>query len=155
MKYEDLKIGQKVKVVCSWPDNHDGWEDGWVVQMNKYVNNNKGYTISSFDKGGIKFLEDREWHFPWQSLELVGDNLKEINVTTTQVSVFRKGINPIFGEGVTHIRIEDEAAGPFIIISQNDDEIRLDEDEIQTVADAALKLLNDSRIILEKTNDKS
>lgn len=72
--------------------------------------------------------------------------MKEINTIATQVSVFRKNINPIYGEGVTHIRIEDEAAGPFIILLQDGQEIRLDEDEIQIIADAALKLLNDSRV---------
>ena len=60
------------------------------------------------------------------------------------VSVYRENENPIFGEGVTHIMIEDEAAGPFIILKQYTDEgtmeIKLDFNEVDSVFDAIKKL---------------
>ena len=58
-------------------------------------------------------------------------------------SVYREGENPLFGE-VTHIMIEDEAAGPFIILKQATDEgnmeIRLDFTEVDIIFETIKKL---------------
>ena len=39
--------------------------------------------------------------------------------------------NPIFGEGVTTITIDDEAAGGFIVLTQDDQTIKLDLDKFE------------------------
>ncbi|NCU32974.1 MAG: hypothetical protein EOM23_08610 [Candidatus Moranbacteria bacterium] len=52
--------------------------------------------------------------------------------------------NPIYGDS-THISIEDESGGGFIVVAQHTDdgkmEIRLDKDEIEEVLRIANKLL--------------
>jgi hypothetical protein len=64
----------------------------------------------------------------------------------TAVSVFPEGENPVFSEQATHIRIEDEAAGPFLVISQPNDRawIRIsDNKELYAICEAAAALLRD------------
>lgn len=52
--------------------------------------------------------------------------------------------NPIFGERVTRVRLDDEAGGPFVKIIQSTDEglqeIRVDFDEVEHIVKAIEKL---------------
>ena len=86
-------------------------------------------------------------------------------VTPITVSVHSVTENPIFGEGVTKISLEDDAAGPYIVLTQNDYEheeltgkIRLDDDEIEVVMKAAKDLLkaypNAEKVTSEKISRK-
>ena len=43
--------------------------------------------------------------------------------------------NPIFGDSVTSVEIVDEAGGAFILISQDDDELRFNFDEFHYLAE--------------------
>lgn len=66
--------------------------------------------------------------------------------TTIEVSVHPAGNHPVFGEGNTYVRLEDEGGGAFIVLRQtNDDskpgEIRLDPHELEAVMRAAKQLL--------------
>jgi hypothetical protein len=58
--------------------------------------------------------------------------------------------DPIFGENSIRIKIEDENGGPFIVLEQDDNEVRMDEDEIQLICDIALNMLKDYK---EKTGE--
>ncbi len=49
--------------------------------------------------------------------------------------------NPIFGDDITTITIDDEACGGFIVLTQNEQTIRLDPDELQLIAKTAIKML--------------
>lgn len=49
--------------------------------------------------------------------------------------------NPIFGDDVTTITIDDEACGGFIVLSQNDQTIKVDIEELQLITKTAIKLL--------------
>jgi hypothetical protein len=49
--------------------------------------------------------------------------------------------NPIFGEGVITITIDDEACGGFIVLTQEEQTIKLDPDELQLITKTAMKLL--------------
>lgn len=49
--------------------------------------------------------------------------------------------NPIFGDGVTTITIDDEAAGGYIVLTQDDQTIRLDLEELQLITKTAMKML--------------
>lgn len=40
-------------------------------------------------------------------------------LTITKISVHAPGTSPVFGEGTLFVEIADDAAGPFIVISQN------------------------------------
>lgn len=65
--------------------------------------------------------------------------------TILSIAVHPENDNPVFGEGSTHIRIEDEAGGPFIVLSQSRDdsqsgEIRLDFEEVEMITDVIYTL---------------
>lgn len=71
-------------------------------------------------------------------------------VTTVAVAVHRVGDNPIFGESVTDIRVDDDAGGPYIVISQEGrdmgpdvkpGELAFELDELRIVMGAAMRLL--------------
>ena len=62
------------------------------------------------------------------------------------ISVHREGDNPVFGETVTIVTLDDEAGGPFIRLEQIHDSIEpgkliLDLEELELCLKAARKLL--------------
>jgi len=70
----------------------------------------------------------------------------DYKVTELAVSVHAPNDNPIFGVSSTHIRIEDEAGGGFIILSQSNEvnkpgELRFDIEELYIVYNEAVKLM--------------
>jgi len=74
--------------------------------------------------------------------------------TIMTVSVHRPDVNPVFGHGVTHVSIDDEAGGSFIILTQFDDNIepgkvRLDLDELEEIIEVARELLKQEGLPLE------
>lgn len=64
-------------------------------------------------------------------------------------SVFREGESPIFGESATHVLVEDEAAGPFIVLKQSHElkEMRFDLDELLAIADIAKRLIQEHQAL--------
>lgn len=74
---------------------------------------------------------------------------RDITVTPVAVAVHRVGDSPVFGESMTHIRVEDDAAGPYIVISQpagregdlKPGELAFDADELPVIYQAAMRLL--------------
>lgn len=63
-----------------------------------------------------------------------------MKLTVTEIAVHKEGESPIFGEIVTHVKLDDEGGGPFIKITQHNDtkmdEIRLDFNEIEYILKA-------------------
>ncbi len=49
--------------------------------------------------------------------------------------------NPIFGDDITTITIDDDAAGGYIVLSQNEQTIKIDPDELQLITKTAMKML--------------
>lgn len=75
---------------------------------------------------------------------------RDLIVTTVAVAVHRAGDSPIFGESMTLLRVEDDAAGPYIVMSQpagrpetdiKPTELALDLDELRVVMGAGMRLL--------------
>jgi hypothetical protein len=68
-----------------------------------------------------------------------------MNTIPLKYSVFGKNDNPIFGEFATHISIDDEAAGGFIVLEQFPDDghqkIKLDLPELEEILRLANKLI--------------
>ena len=67
--------------------------------------------------------------------------------TTLKVAVHREDVNPVFGEGVTYVIVDDEAGGPFLVIEQHDDDVRpgtvrFDYEEFLAVSEAAKTLMH-------------
>ena len=67
------------------------------------------------------------------------------NAIPIKYSVFPDNSNPIFGEGTTHVEIDDEAAGGFIVLTQFPDEgeqkIRLDIAELEKIIEIAKNMM--------------
>jgi hypothetical protein len=65
--------------------------------------------------------------------------------TIIRIAIHPENVNPVYGEGVTHVHIQDEAAGPFITLSQVGDEkfecVRIDLDELELITAEAKKLI--------------
>jgi hypothetical protein len=63
-----------------------------------------------------------------------------MKLTVTEIAVHKETENPIFGELVTHVKLDDEAGGMFIKLVQSTDagynEIRLDFNEIEYILKA-------------------
>lgn len=63
-----------------------------------------------------------------------------MKLTVTEIAVHKEGESPIFGDIVTHVKLDDEGGGTFIkIVQHNDtkmDEIRLDFNEIEYILKA-------------------
>lgn len=66
--------------------------------------------------------------------------------TIIRISIHPENVNPVYGEGVTHLCILDEAAGPFFTLSQvgedKSDCIRVDMEELELITAEAKKLIN-------------
>ena len=74
--------------------------------------------------------------------------MSDIKTTTISVAVHRAEINPIFGEGVTRVSLDDETGGPFVVLRQYEDElgngeVRLEIEELRAITAAAEKLIAD------------
>jgi len=44
--------------------------------------------------------------------------------TILKIAIHTENMNPIFGESVTHVGVDDDAGGPFLVLSQCNDEIK-------------------------------
>ena len=62
-------------------------------------------------------------------------------------SMFYEKDNPVFGESATHISIDDEAGGGYIVLEQFPDDgpqkLRLDIDELKQILSVANKLMSE------------
>jgi len=70
----------------------------------------------------------------------------KLKATPLTVAVHYEKDNPVFGESTTHITLEDEAGGAFIILKQCHDQIepgqvRLDMDELELICKIARKMV--------------
>jgi hypothetical protein len=70
-----------------------------------------------------------------------------MKLTVTEIAVHKEGESPIFGDIVTHVKLDDEGAGTFIKIMQSSDtqmnEIRLDFNEVEYII-KAIEMLKES-----------
>lgn len=66
--------------------------------------------------------------------------------TVLQISIHNEKENPIFGEGATYLKIEDDGAGGFFILSQALDsglqELRIDPEELYLLVKKGKKIMN-------------
>lgn len=63
------------------------------------------------------------------------------------VNLYREGDNPIFGESVISVTVEDEAAGPYFKVSQSMDshsgELLLNFEEVEPLFDLMQQMMKD------------
>ena len=66
-------------------------------------------------------------------------------ITPLQVSVHRRGDNPVYSERSIKVTVDDEGGGPFIVLDSNEgmkDGLRIDMDELEAVTAAARQLIS-------------
>jgi len=66
-------------------------------------------------------------------------------ITPLQVSVHRRGDNPVYSERSIKVTVDDEGGGPFIMLESNEGNgngLRIDMDELDAVTAAARKLIS-------------
>lgn len=60
-----------------------------------------------------------------------------MKLTVTEITLHKEDESPIFGETVTHVRLDDEGGGTFIKITQHNDtemgELRIDFNEVEYI----------------------
>lgn len=65
--------------------------------------------------------------------------------TIIKISIHLENVNPRNGEGVTHVHIQDEGAGPFLALSQEGEDkhecIKTDIEELEIITAEAKKLI--------------
>jgi hypothetical protein len=81
--------------------------------------------------------------------EIMTENkMSNYKTTIMQVSIHHESVNPVFGHGNTYVSVDDEAAGPFLVIEQHDDDggehgkLRFEYEEFAAVAEAAKMLMH-------------
>lgn len=92
---------------------------------------NPGYIVRNID---LRSSSNSKDEFGWT-----------YKATPLKVSIHNRITNPIFGEQVTHLEIDDEAAGPFLILNQEClgemNTIRLDIEELEVIVKEARKMI--------------
>jgi hypothetical protein len=65
--------------------------------------------------------------------------------TIIRIAIHPENVNPVYGEGVTHVCIQDEGAGPFLELSQEGEDklecIQTDIEELELITAEAKKLI--------------
>lgn len=65
--------------------------------------------------------------------------------TIIRISIHPENVNPVYGEGVTHVHVQDESRGPFLTLSQVGEEkfecVRIDIEELELITAEAKKLI--------------
>lgn len=75
----------------------------------------------------------------------------ELMTTVRSIAIHRKGDNPIFGETVIEVSLEDDAAGAYIIVKSNmeglaNGEIKLCYEEVQKILEVSSRLMKQESI---------
>ena len=70
--------------------------------------------------------------------------MRTIKTSAIKKAIYVDGKDPISGDGVVHVSVEDEGGGPFLVIENIDDncgKIRIDLDELEAVLVAAREMI--------------
>ena len=83
--------------------------------------------------------------------------MSRIRTTPISVAVHPAGENPTLGDQSTHVLVDDEGGGAFIVLRQCNDyikpgEVLLDMDELEAVVIAARALIQSHRDVQEESS---
>jgi hypothetical protein len=56
-------------------------------------------------------------------------------------SVYPEGENPVYSQNVTHVSLDDEGGGEFLVLEQGEDSVRVDPEEWGVLTETINKLL--------------
>lgn len=72
----------------------------------------------------------------------------DMRITPIGYSVHLAGHNPVFGESATHVTIDDEAGGPFLVLQQFRDDQELKPGRVKLCLDELERVLETARILM-------
>ena len=67
--------------------------------------------------------------------------MTDYKTTITQVTIHKADESAVFGESATRIKLEDEGAGGYLVIEQDESSIRLDPEELELIIIEARKIM--------------
>jgi len=67
----------------------------------------------------------------------------EYKTTILKIAISSGDQNPVFGDGVTHVEIDNEAGGGYLVLSQGDMKINLNLDELVHITNVAKEMMAD------------
>ena len=67
--------------------------------------------------------------------------MTDYKTTITQVTIHKADESAVFGESATRVKLEDEGAGGYLVIEQEDGSIRVDPEELELIIVEARKLM--------------
>jgi hypothetical protein len=60
--------------------------------------------------------------------------------TITAIAVHPPDLDPVFDEGIITVRLDDEAGGPFVVLEQDDQQVRVCFEEVEALVQAISQL---------------
>lgn len=78
----------------------------------------------------------------------------EILVTPIGYSIHCAGDNPVFGNTVTHVTIDDDASGPYLVLQQYLDDTEMKPGRVQIPLDELERVLEAARRLMETWPEK-
>jgi hypothetical protein len=60
--------------------------------------------------------------------------------TITAIVVHPPDLDPVFDEGIITVRLDDEAGGPFVVLEQDDQQVRVCFEEVEALVQAISQL---------------
>ena len=75
----------------------------------------------------------------------------KLKTTITNIAIHREGDNPIFGESVINVALEDDAGGCYLIIKSNQEglengQIKLNYEDIAKIHEVASRLMKQESV---------
>ena len=67
--------------------------------------------------------------------------MNDYKTTMTKFAIHRTGDNPVFGEGVIHVSLDDEGGGSFLVLEQESQKIRITLEELELLVAEAKRLV--------------
>lgn len=64
-----------------------------------------------------------------------------VKTTIMKVAIHPKGKNPYYDDGVLYLELVDEGAGAFLELSQGENKVAIDPEEVEVIAAAAKQLM--------------
>lgn len=69
--------------------------------------------------------------------------MSEYKATVMKVAIHPADKNPAYDDGVTYIEVVDEAAGAFLELSQGENKIQIDPEELDKIYNEAKRMLRE------------
>jgi hypothetical protein len=85
--------------------------------------------------------------------------MSKFHTLTTKINIYHDSDHPVFGENITEVSIEDEAAGAFVVLEQAGDKdrgkLKFDLEELELVLKVAREMVKAAEQAISKYDERS